>query len=554
MLLKYILIVLVFLGGDSFPCYAQTKDNQDNHDSEINFHSASDSLNSLNNYFPNNPDSLKFIPSVSQLKPLKQEDWEVKALKKLALRYDCLNSSTKAAIAAQSSLTRYEFASQFNFCLQKIEENKQILENLKSEDLKTLNRLKKDFEIELTNLRERIARADQSLSFLEENQFSSTLKMFGLIRFNSLSFFSGKGDTSSVLQYSNFTVFNASFTGLDSLFLGISTTATPLPELATENNGREIGSTREGSALIAGAGNTNNSTFLTNLKYTFPVNDNLSLTIRGFEFFSRSLLSLPNFLPYYNVGDGPVSTFAQMPAIYRLGSGSGGNINYQITDGLVLDLSYYASNGNNPSQSKGLFNGNYIATGRLSYNPNPDFYAEFVYLNGYFGKGSFSYDNGLDFNAGFIGTALANRFDEAGVLFDRDANVSINSYMFLTYYAITPKFLIGGSINKTDARLIEMGDADIWSYWFALTFPDLFAENNLGGIVIGVEPTLTDLKTSLPHADFKSDRGLHLEAYYRFHVNDHISITPALIWINSPNQDHNNQDILIGTIRTSFRF
>lgn len=547
---KYIFTVLIFLFCSFSSSSAQTKNGDE---SNLKFHLPTEDIDIINSHFENNQDALKSIPFVSQLKSFQQQDWEIKALKNLDTDYNCLNSFTKGIILNQSLFTRDELASYLQLCLENIEKSQQSGIKLKSEDLSTLNRLAKNVDLELTNLSSQINSLETSLSVLKDNQFSPTLKMFGLIRINSLSFFSGQGDTSGVLQYSNFTVFNASFTGKDSLFLGFSTTATPLPQLATENDGREIGSTREGSALIAGAGNTNSHTFLTNLKYSFPVNDSLSLTLRGFEFFSRSMLS-PNFLPYYNVGDGPVSTFAQMPAIYRLGSGAGADLDYKITDSLIFNLSYYASAGNNPSQGKGLFNGNYIATGRLSYNPGRDFYAEFVYLNGYFGEGSFSYDNGLDFNKGFIGTALANRFDESGVLFDRDANVSVNSYMLLSYFAITPKFLIGGSINKTDARLIGMGDADIWTYWFALTFPDLFKENNLGGFIIGVEPTLTNLKTSLPHADFKKDTGLHLETYYRFQINDNISITPALIWINSPNQDKNNQDILMGLVRTSFKF
>ncbi|BAQ61740.1 possible porin [Geminocystis sp. NIES-3708] len=550
MFLKYIFTILISLFCGLSSSFAQTKNDDE---SNLKFYFPSEDIDIANSNFENNQEALKSIPSVSQLRSFQQQDWEITALKNLDADYNCLNSLTKNINLNQSLLTRDELASYLQLCLENIDKSKQLGINLKSEDISILNRLAKNLDLELTNLSSQINSLETSLSALKENQFSPTVKMFGLIRINSLSFFSGQGDNSTVLQYSNFTVLNASFTGKDSLFLGFSTTASPLPELAPENDGREIGSTREGTALIAGAGNTNSQTFLTNLKYSFPVNDNLSLTLRGFEFFSRSMLS-SNFLPYYNVGDGPVSTFAQMPAIYRLASGAGADLNYKIRDSLMFNLSYYASAGNNPSQGQGLFNGNYIATGRLSYNPRQDFYTEFVYLNGYFGKGSFSYDNGLDFNKGFIGTALANRFDESGVLFDRDANVSVNSYMLLSYFAITPKFLIGGSINKTDARLIGMGDADIWSYWFALTFPDLFKENNLGGFIIGVEPTLTDLKTSLPYEDFKKDTGLHIETYYRFQVNDNISITPALIWINSPNQDKNNQDILMGLVRTSFKF
>ncbi len=499
-----------------------------------------------------NQDNSLNIPLVDQLKAINKGDWQFKALLTLTDKTNCLTDINLINRSNQSVFSRYEFASLLEQCQQKLDNNSQ--HKLEQEEILILKRLRGNFAVELANLEVKIGSLEQSISFLEDHQFSPTTKLFGLVRFNYNSYFSGEGDTSTSIQYSSYMVLNTSFTGKDSLFAGFSTTKTPLPNLAPTNNGINVGSTREGSVLTAGAGNTDGSTFLTSIKYSFPVGDRLYLTVRGFEFFSRSQMFLPNFLPYYDVGDGPVSTFAQMPAIYRLGSGSGVNLNYRLTDSLILDLSYYASRGSSPEQGRGLFNGNYIAVGRLAYNPSRDFYLEGVYLNGYFAQGSFSFDNGLDFNQGFIGTGLANRFDEAGVLFDRDANVIANSYMLLSYYAITPKFLIGGSVNKTNARLIGMGDADIWSYWIAFTFPDLWAEGNLGGVIVGIEPTLTGLHSGVPHRKFKRDSGLHLETYYRYQVNDNISITPALIWIISPNQDHNNQDILMGVVRTSFKF
>ena len=47
---------------------------------------------------------------------------------------------------------------------------------------------------------------------------------------------------------------------------------------------------------------------------------------------------------------------------------------------------------------------------------------------------------------------------------------------------------------------------------------------------------------------------LHLEAFYKYKLNDHISITPGVIWLVAPNQTSNNPDVVIGTIRTTFTF
>ena len=50
------------------------------------------------------------------------------------------------------------------------------------------------------------------------------------------------------------------------------------------------------------------------------------------------------------------------------------------------------------------------------------------------------------------------------------------------------------------------------------------------------------------------DVGLHLEAFYRFQLNDNISVTPGLFWLTAPNHDDRNSDAVIGVVRTSFIF
>lgn len=54
----------------------------------------------------------------------------------------------------------------------------------------------------------------------------------------------------------------------------------------------------------------------------------------------------------------------------------------------------------------------------------------------------------------------------------------------------------------------------------------------------------------------RSDRdvGLHIEAFYRFQLNDNISITPGVFWLTAPNHDDRNPDAVIGAIRTTFLF
>ncbi len=53
---------------------------------------------------------------------------------------------------------------------------------------------------------------------------------------------------------------------------------------------------------------------------------------------------------------------------------------------------------------------------------------------------------------------------------------------------------------------------------------------------------------------FETDIPLHIEAFYRYQVNDNVSITPGIIWLTAPNQDSSNGSAFISTIRTTFEF
>ena len=50
------------------------------------------------------------------------------------------------------------------------------------------------------------------------------------------------------------------------------------------------------------------------------------------------------------------------------------------------------------------------------------------------------------------------------------------------------------------------------------------------------------------------DTSIHIEAIYRFQVNDNISLTPGLFVITNPNHDDVNDTIWISTFRTQFVF
>jgi carbohydrate-selective porin OprB len=52
------------------------------------------------------------------------------------------------------------------------------------------------------------------------------------------------------------------------------------------------------------------------------------------------------------------------------------------------------------------------------------------------------------------------------------------------------------------------------------------------------------------------DRGtsLHFEAFYRFRLNDHLAITPGFFYVTDPGHISENNNIFVGTIRSTFSF
>jgi carbohydrate-selective porin OprB len=45
-----------------------------------------------------------------------------------------------------------------------------------------------------------------------------------------------------------------------------------------------------------------------------------------------------------------------------------------------------------------------------------------------------------------------------------------------------------------------------------------------------------------------------VEAFYQYRLNDNISITPGVVWLTAPDHNQRNQDVVIGTVRTTFTF
>jgi hypothetical protein len=484
------------------------------------------------------------VTSVSQLSDVQPTDWAFQALQSLVERYGCIAGYPDGTFRGNRPMTRYEFAAGLNACLDRITELIDGDNGIGRDDLATIRRLQEEFQAELATLRGRVDSLEARTAELEANQFSTTTKLAGEVAFIAGDTFGGDGtpdsddDTQTVFQHKIRLQFITSFTGKDQLFT----------RLTTGNLGNsfadEIG-TNEGRYAFDGPGD--NTIRLDRLHYVFPVTDDLTATIMaslgGHHFYSDTLN------PGLEAGGGAtgaLSRFAERNPIYRIGLGGQGlGLTYQLGDLFEITGGYLARGGNDPSEKAGLFNGNYSAFGQMVAKPSDDFKVGLTYVHGY------DVGTGRRFALGGTGTDLANL--QLGSLGVPDTAVSSNSYGIETSIRFGSHFTLGGWAGLTNARLIGLGESEIWNYAVTATFPDLGKEGNLAALIVGAEPYLTDLDVP-GDPGFEDDVPLHVEGFYKWQMNDRISLTPGIIWLASPNQDSDNDDVFIGTLRTTFTF
>jgi carbohydrate-selective porin OprB len=92
-------------------------------------------------------------------------------------------------------------------------------------------------------------------------------------------------------------------------------------------------------------------------------------------------------------------------------------------------------------------------------------------------------------------------------------------------------------------------DADIYSYGAGLSLPDLGKEGNLASLFVGAEPYVDSASNG-----GGEDAPIHIEGLYKYQFNDNISVTPGVVYIVNPNGSSDDEDALIGVMRTTFTF
>ncbi|MDF5724229.1 MAG: iron uptake porin [Rhizonema sp. PD37] len=495
------------------------------------------------------------VNSVSQLSDVQPTDWAFQALQSLVERYGCIAGYPNGIYRGNRALTRYEFAAGLNACLNRINEliATATSDLVAKQDLATLQKLQEQFSVELASLRGRVDAVETKTAQLEANQFSTTTKLVGEAIFALSDTLGGnrvRDNNRTVFQDRIRLDLQTSFTGQDVLHTRLATGNPRQFDLGDRAfNGRN---TSEGTQTfdITGNGETNNNNNVSVdwLAYYFPIGPT-RVYIAGYGGVHSDYV--PTINPYFedtDGGNGALSTFASESPIYRIGGGSGAgiNINFGKGGGVLqqssLTLGYLASSPNNPGLGSGLFNGNYAALGQLNVNLGDRLELAATYVHGYHTGGSALFDGGgiVASNVGVLGTTQANTLVNAS---------SSNSYGLEAAFKASNKLSISSfaSYHNIVGETGTNRNFEAWSYGAGLAFPDFGKKGNLLGLFAGAEPY------SLGRVRGANDIPLHVEGFYKYRVNDNISITPGVIWLTAPGQNSNN-DAFIGTLRTTFTF
>jgi Carbohydrate-selective porin, OprB family len=530
------------------------------------------------------------IEQATQATEIRPGDWAYQTLQALSSKYSCGNTPK-----ANKVLSRDEFATSLNGCIQSIEElvarrprraikKRRVVpapaietpppaapevttpppeptpvvppapqveqeEVVNQQDLDRLKGLVQSFSAELQGVDSRLQALDDKVTKLQAQSFSTTTKLNGEAIF-TISGYGGRS-TGVGTNERNGNIFgdrvrlnfDTSFTGKDRLRTRLqSRNITAFNSGVTGTNMTRLG--YDGGDVVGGT--NQNLTSVSRLQYTFPLSPQTTIIAEtvGAEFND----SFYTFNPALeSSGTGAISRFGRFNPIYRLSNdGASLSVDHKFSNDLGLSLAYGVPVINsvaNPAVGSGLFNGSNVIFSQLNFRPAQDLNLGVIYARSYHADGN-------NLSGGTGSTAANNPFG--------GAPTSANNYSFLASYKLSPSFILSGWAGFTEAtrETTAGGNASSSNYAVSLAFPDFGQKGNALAFVLGIPPKLnTRGGTGIASAvSVNPDTSYHLEALYKIKLSDNLNITPGLLLITNPEHNSANPTEYVGTVRTTFKF
>jgi Carbohydrate-selective porin, OprB family/S-layer homology domain len=491
------------------------------------------------------------VTSVSQLSDVQPTDWAFQALQSLVERYGCIAGYPDGTFKGNRAATRYELAAALNACLDQISDRFAT-----KEDLATVKALQEEFKTELATLKGRVDGLEARTKTLEAQQFSTTTKLSGIAVFSaaygdtigSKTYFDPETGLAS-LQDTRATAiasvqlnFNTSFQGTDllqtTLFFGNAGT-----DLFSAANigGTPTNPTSSAQSLFVPGQyywtGYPSSAGLYRLAYTFKPTKDLSVTV-GPLFYATDIIDLNSYTAPTN---GFSSWFfINNPLInpYQVNffGGAGAGINWQIGGGpFAFKAVYIASSPFNSVANNfggGLFGDPYQGTAELEYAKK-------------FGKDG---ANNFAVRLQYTNSATSNISQNAGGL---NAELSLGRFGLFARYGISGVNAYGGATPLPyDFSGVSAGKFLAQTWMVGAGVKDIFIPGSLLAVA-GGQPFINDLPSAVGINDKTQT---NFEAFYRFPINDNISITPIVMAILNPNNSSSTPAIIEGVLRVTFSF
>ncbi|NDJ21911.1 iron uptake porin [Nostoc sp. B(2019)] len=496
------------------------------------------------------------VTSVSQFSDVQPTDWAFQALQSLVERYGCIAGYPNGTYRGNRALTRYEFAAGLNACLDRVNEliATATADLVTKQDLATLQRLQEEFSAELATLRGRVDSLEARTAELEANQFSTTTKLVGEAIFAvSDAFGDGTGDANNTVFQNRVRLgLQTSFTGRDVLTTRLA--AGNAQAFAIQDTAGNAIPSSEGAQTFQIGSTGDNSVDIDRLTYEVPIGPaQVYLAAAGGRHSHYAAVNNPYFFDKTDGGNGALSAFSSESPIYRIGGGAGIALNLPLGRGggilgnSSVTVGYLSSDANSPGAGEGVFNGNYAALGQLNFSVGDRLALAATYVHGYNGDNSALFDSGLGLtNAGgvplgVVGTQQANTLANSS---------SSNSYGLSAAFRPSDKLSVSGFVAYTDVVGSGIGDDfESWTYGAGVALSDFGKRGNVLGVFAGAQPY------ALNRPGFGGgDVPYQIEGFYKYRVSDNVSITPGVIYLTSPGQNSDNDDAIIGTLRTTFTF
>jgi hypothetical protein len=482
------------------------------------------------------------LTSVSQLSDVKPTDWAFQALQNLVERYGCIAGYPDGTFRGSRALTRYEFAAGLNGCLDQIQILiSQVKGEVTREDLLAIQRLMDEFAAELELLRGQVNALEVRTAELEANQFSTTTKLFGESIFALVAADGGSATNSDV--NGEFALGTRTRLNFDTSFSGQDLLRTRLQVASLDSFAQNNTFTPEGDLMFnAGLDQDGDTTFrLDSLLYSTNLGEKTRIAFianaGAVDDFASTVVPLDG-----DGGSGAVSRFGTRPPIYNMVTGTGVGLTYDAGKAEV-SLGYLAGNDNlgrsaaSPLPQNGLFDGPYGAMAQLVLKPVDGLKVGLTYVNAY------------------------NKDTQTGSIFATPVSsigftTSTHAYgLQFGYETADMPIKLGGWLGYTDSSIKDSGlEGDMAAWNWAVTLGvDAGPPGSQLGLIVGMEPKVTSGDGVLAALE-DADTSLHIEGFYEYQLSNNISITPAFVWLTAPDHNSSNDDLVIGTLRTTFRF